>query len=268
MLKLLSNKTIAVFYLVWQLVFLISCNPSEAESNTMGEIIELEPSKKQISKIEISQFGKITQLKMNYSKDAVNIEFEPYQGNVEARVEFNDQEQIREIISGPSRIQYLYDEKNLEIGIFANSGDQQIMFKYEGEDIVNQFTMVGNDTVAKFRYEYQNGLPSSVEVVGAYPYFRKYKLEYTDIDNSLSGFNELILPSELIALLGIPAMYGNKYLKSAVRIDAQANKNRSLQESYTPAMEEIRFDIVKSGNHETLKLTTDGSRQWSAVIHW
>lgn len=247
---------------------LFSCGDTiddETKESASTQETKKEP---QISKIEISQFGKVTNLIMGYSNDAVNIEFQPYQGNVEARIEFNERKQIREIISGASRIQYLYNEGDQEIGIFSNNGLQQIMFEYVDGNVTNQYTINGNDTVVKFRYQYANGVPTVVEIVGAYPYYRKYELEYSDIDNSLTGFNELVLPPELVSLLGIPAIYGKKFLKKAVRVDGQATEQEPLQETYTPSMQEVNFEISKSGKQETLKLTSDGSRQWSAVIYW
>lgn len=243
----------------------ISCSEDE---ESLAPESKKKKGPERISKIEISQFGKVTQLLMNYEKDVINIEFQPYEGNVEARIELNERKQIREILSGPSRIQYLYDENGREVGIFSDNGQQQIMFDYDGENISHQFTINGNDTVVKFRYSYVNGSPSEVEIIGAYPFYRKYKLEYSDKENSLSGFNELILPSETVSMLGIPAMYGKKYLTRATRIDDKAGEKAPLQEGYTPSFEELTFDISKSRKKETLKLTSDGSRQWSAVIYW
>lgn len=240
-------------------------------SNSEEEESQNNPSdttEKRISKIEISQFGKITQLLMNYGKDVINIEFQPYQKNVEARIELNSRKQIREIISGSNRIQYLYNENGREIGIFSDKGQQQIMFDYDGDNISHQYTISGNDTVVKFRYTYTNGVPSEVEIIGTYPYYRKYDLIYSNLDNALSGFNELILPAECVSLLGIPAMYGKKYLLHAVRTDADANKKAPLQEKYNPAFQKLVFEISKTGKQETLSMTSDGSRQWSAVIFW
>ncbi|GAB5417396.1 MAG: hypothetical protein Crog4KO_29780 [Crocinitomicaceae bacterium] len=266
MFKQRSNGKFVAIPLIALLLF--SCGDDAESETTTKRSNQKVKTEDRISKIEISQFGKSTNLIMQYSNDAVNIEFQPYQDNVEARIEFNEDKQIREVISGPSRIQYIYNNSGQEIGIFSNNGQQQIMFEYDGENLTNQYTINGNDTVVKFRYQYVDGVPSVVEIVGAYPYYRKYELEYSDIDNALTGFNELVLPSELVSLLGIPAIYSKKYLKKAVRVDAQSNEQEPLQESYTPSMQEVIFEISKTGKQETLKLTTDGSRQWSAIIYW
>jgi hypothetical protein len=247
---------------------LSACGGDSSSEEEGAESNQSTKTEKRISKIEISQFGKITQLLMGYENDVISIEFQPYQKNVEARIELNSRKQIREIISGSSRIQYLYDENGREIGIFSDNGQQQIMFDYDGDNISHQYTISGNDTVVKFRYTYSNGLPSEVEIIGAYPYYRKYDLHYSDVDNSLSGFNELILPAESVSLLGIPAMYGKKYLLRAVRTDAEAATQAPLQEKYTPSFQELVFEVSKSGKQEALNLISDGSRQWSAVIYW
>jgi len=209
-----------------------------------------------ISKIEIIEFGKTTTLGIKYEKNAISIEFQPYKGNVESRIELNKDKQIREIISGTQRIQYIYDENGRQIGIFSGNAIQQIMFDYDGENISEQYTIIGNDTAATFRYSYSNGIPN----------YRKYKLEYSDVKNQLTGFNEMVLPAETSSLLGIPAMYGKNYLKKATRIDAGVLEKEPLKESYTPNFEVIEFDISNSGKQEVLKLVSDGSRQWSATI--
>ena len=258
-------KFLALLTLV---LFACGENDDTPSADSDGNNAPKKKTEERISKIEISQFGKITQLFLNYEKDVVNIEFHPYNGNMDARIEFNDQKQIREIISGANRIQYLYDDKHREIGIFTNDGAQQLMFEYDGENISHQYTVNGRDTVVKFRYQYTNGLPSVVEIVGAYPYYRKYTLEYSDIPNALTGFNELILPPELINLLGLPALYGKKYLKRAVRVDDGVSSTAPLEETYTPAMKEVTFDIAKTDTQETLTLTSDGTRQWATVIYW
>lgn len=246
------------------LVMLFACG---GNSDTKTEK-RLEDHSDRISKIEITAFGKTTTLSMKYEKDAVNIEFQPYQGNVESRVEWNDRKQIREVISGPSRIQYLYDDNGRQMGVFVDNGLQQIMFDYEENDIVAQHSIRGNDTVVSFFYSYSDGLPSEVEIKDKSTYYRKYQLEYSEIDNSLTGFNELILPIEISGLLGIPATYGEKFLKKATRIDSGAAVDPQLQEGYTPKLDAVEFEISKSGKQETLKLVSDGTRQWSAAIHW
>lgn len=248
------------------LVGLLSCeNKQQKEPKPTQEKAE---ASEKISKIEISEFGKVTSLNMKYDKNVINIEFQPYKGNVESRIELNDQQQIQEIISGTNRIQYLYDDNGRQFGILNNGGIQQIMFDYDGENIAAQHTIRGNDTTVSFRYTYVNGLPSEVEIEGKYPYYRKYELTYSDVDNQLSGFNEMILPAETSAMLGIPALYGKKYLRKAVRVDASAAKPEELKEGYTPRFEVIEFEITRSGKQEELKLVTDGSRQWSAKIFW
>lgn len=221
-----------------------------------------------ISKIEITQFGEKNILLMKYNGNVVNIEMQPARTNIDARIEFNDNDQIREIIAGSNRIQYLYDDQNRRFGIVSGNAQQQIMFKHENGLITHQYTIRGNDTIGKFRYTYENGIPITVDIVGAYPYYRKYKLEYSDVDNALSGFNELILPADIITLLGIPAVYGKKYLIKATRIDSEAASDVPLQENYSPPMKEVRFEITKAGKQETLNLVSDGTRQWSATIQW
>ena len=257
---------IALSFTAFLVFNLMSCKNEKKPSDAKTE--KTETSEDRISKIEITEFGKVTTLAMSYEKDAISIEFQPYKGNVESRIELNKDKQIREIISGSQRIQYLYDEEGRQIGIFNGNGTQQIMFDYEGENISAQHTIMGNDTVISFFYTYEDGLPAELEIKGKVPYSRTYKLEYTDIKNQLSGYNEMVLPAETSGLLGIPAMYGEKYLKKATRIDAGAAKDEPLKESYTPSFEVVEFEISKTGKQEVLKLVSDGSRQWNATIHW
>ncbi|MCR9170978.1 MAG: hypothetical protein NXI10_00685 [bacterium] len=221
-----------------------------------------------ISKIEITEFGKTTTLKMTYEKNVINIEFQPYKKNVEARIELNKDQQIREIISGTQRIQYMYDENGRKMGIFSDKGMQQIMFNYEGENITSQHNIFGNDTLVSYYYRYENEVPNQVKINGKQSYTRTYDLIYSDVENALSGFNEMVLPAELSGLLGIPAMYGKKYLLKAVRIDTGVTDDEPLQEGYTPKFEEVTFEISKTGKHEAIKLVSDGTRQWSAKITW
>ncbi len=254
-----------LFTLALTLLMFFSCSEDKTPEPAKQET---ENADGRISKIEITEFGKTTNLKMSYEKDVINIEFQPYKGNVESRIELNDRNQIREIISGARRIQYLYDENGRLFGIFSDDGVQQIMFDYDDDNIVAQHTIHGNDTMVSFRYSYKDGLPSEVDIKGRFPYHRKYRLDYTDIDNQLSGFNEMVLPAETSGLLGIPAMYGKKYLKRAIRIDSGTVEYEPLSEEYTPNLEMIEFEITSSGKQEELKLVSDGTRQWSAKIFW
>lgn len=264
--KPFRKNIFSFFVLTLLLTLFAACSDGEKDSKSKSE--KVEETEERISKIEIIEFGRMTTLKMKYSKNAVNIEYEPYEGNVEARIEMNKDKQIREILSGRQRIQYIYDDNGKQIGILSGSGIQQIMFDYEGDNIVAQHTIQGNDTIVSFLYAYANGLPTEVEIKGMMAYHRKYKLEYSDIKNQLSGFNEMILPVEISSLLGIPAIYGKNYLQKATRIDAGAATNEPLKENYTPKFEVVEFAITKSGKQEALKLVSDGTRQWSARIHW
>lgn len=245
---------------------LLSCKNDAA---SVGEnSTHAEPNQKAISKIEITEFGKTTSLTMKYNKNVISIEFQPYEGNVESRIELNKNKQIQEVISGTQRIQYLYDESGRKIGIISGNGMQQIMFDYQGQNISAQHTIVGNDTVVSHFYQYQNGQPTGVQVIARGFENRTYRLEYSNTNNALTGFNEMILPTEISALLGIPATYGKKYLKKAIRSDNQANIQKPLNEQYVPQFDVVEFEITKTGKQETLNLVSDGSRQWNAVIHW
>lgn len=259
-------KSMLYTLFVGSLYLLASCG------NSTSSLDKGAPEKKEkhrISSVEISQFQKVTTLQMKYSKDGtVNITIQPFNGNADARLEFNRQNQIREIISGASRIQYVYGESDRKIGLFADQGQSQIMFEYEGDLIVAQHTIVGNDTVGTCRYTYKEKVPVGVEVIGRDNYFRSYSLSYFDTKNPFSNFYEMILPTELSGLLGIPAIYAENYLQSAKRNDVKANEQETLKESYIPSPKEILFEIESSGKQETLKYVTDGSRQWSATIRW
>lgn len=248
------------------LLFLAGCGETTKESER-DETVEL--SEKRISEISISEFQKTTNLAMKYSESGVvNITFRPNDRNVDARIEYNDKRLLSEVISGKSRIQYLYADGGKRIGIIEGSGRSQIMFEYEGDNIVAQYTILGNDTVGNYQYKYKDGLPFMVEISGVNAYYRTYDLIYTDVPNSLTNFYEMIFPSDLTGQLGIPALYGDYYLKSAIRVDSGAARPQELQETYVPQQHEITFEISSKGKQENLKLTSDGSRQWSAVISW
>ena len=261
----MTKSTFGV-YLLGYLCLAVSClNNTPSSQNGIAEGNE----KQQISSVEISQFQKVTTLQMKYNRDgAVNITVQPFNGNADARLEFNEQQQIREIISGASRIQYLYGENNRKMGIISDQGRSQIMFEYEGDLIVAQHTIVGNDTVGSYLYTYREKVPVRVEVSGRDNYYRSYILSYFDTKNPFSNFYEMILPTELSGLLGIPAIYAENYLQSAKRNDLKANEQETLKESYAPSPMEILFEIDTTGRQETLKYVTDGSRQWSATILW
>ncbi|XOV66000.1 MAG: hypothetical protein ACFHU9_10225 [Fluviicola sp.] len=251
---------------IFLIVNLVSCTTNEPSNPLKTE--ETSNAEGKISKVDIQAYGKVTELKMSYEKNVINIEFQPYKGNMDSRVELNKKGQIREVISGAQRMQYLYDDQGRNFGIFTGNGTQQIMFDYHEDQIVAQHSIVGNDTVVSYLYEYENDMPSRVSVHPINGNDRIYLLEFSTIDNALTGFNEMVLPAEIGAILGIPAMYGKKYLKKATRIDEGLLESEPLTENYTPALESVQFEIARSGKQETLKLVSDGSRQWSATIHW
>ena len=193
---------------------------------------------------------------------------QPAKGNIDVRLEFNDQNRLQEVISGKSRIQYLYDANGRKIGMISGNGSQQVMFEYEAGNIVAQHNFIGRDTVTSYYYEYLDDRPTKVRIESKNQEDRTYTLYYLSKENTLSGFNEMVFPSEIVNQLGFPAMYGETYLRRARRTDDQANKDQPLTEDYMPPLNDIIFTVYKSGNQETLKLVSDGSRQWNAKILW
>jgi len=260
-----------VLFLALNLLFMLglnltSCKNGSTKANSVPK--QEKKSAGRISKIEINEFGKTSILNFSYDKQIVNIEMQPAKGNVDARLEFDDQNLLQEVISGRSRIQYLYDGTGRKIGMLSGNGSQQVMFEYDDGKISAQHNFVGRDTVASYYYEYLEDSPTKVRIEAGNQAAREYTLYYLNEQNSLSGFNEMILPSEIVNQLGFPAMYGEKYLRRAKRTDEQANKDQPLKESYTPPLNDIVFTVHRSGNQETLKLVSDGTREWNAKIHW
>jgi len=259
------SKLSLLFCVLSLLVF--SCG-----DNSKDEPVEKQKPEatERISGISISEFGKTTSLLMDYKDNgAVSIAFSPNNGkNLDARIEFNEKKKLREVISGKSRLQYLFADGGRRVGIIEGSGQSQIMFDYEGDNITAQYTILGNDTVGTYKYHYKNGMPHTVDIIGVNGYYRSYILTYSDVPNSLTNFYEMVFPADLTGQLGIPALYGKFYLKNALRVDPKAAQSLDLQENYIPQNSEFVFEINDTEKQETLKLISDGTRQWSATIQW
>jgi hypothetical protein len=220
-----------------------------------------------ISEIIIAAFSSDTHLTFTYKTDhTVAITFKPGKGNVDARLQFNEKNEILEMISGRERMQYLYDDERRCFGILLGNGQSQVMFDYEGDNRVAQYTLRGNDTVARYHYDYANGQPKTVTIEGKNNYFRKYDLTYSNYDNDVSGFYEMVFPSDITSQLGIPALYGKKYLSKAIRTDEKADQHPKLTQNYIPKHDTIQFEVVKSSEETWISLTSDGTRNWSVKL--